>query len=41
MYNHKEIEQEIIEFWKKNNIYQKNKEKNKGKKPFYFLQCNQ
>ena len=38
MYNHKEIEQEIIEFWKKNNIYQKNKEKNKGKKPFYFLQ---
>lgn len=38
MYNHKEIEKEILEFWKKNNIYQKNKDKNKGKEPFYFLQ---
>ena len=26
-----------MEFWKKNNIYEKAKEKNKGKKKFYFL----
>jgi isoleucyl-tRNA synthetase len=38
MYNHKEVEREIAEFWEKNEIYQKNKEKNKNKKPFYFLQ---
>ncbi len=38
MYDHKQVEKEILEFWKKNKIYQKNKEKNKGKKPFYFLQ---
>jgi isoleucyl-tRNA synthetase len=38
MYAHKETEKEILEFWKKNSIYQKNKDKNKGKKPFYFLQ---
>jgi len=38
MYEGKKIEEEVIEFWKKNNIYQKTKDKNKGKKPFYFLQ---
>ena len=30
-------EPEILEFWKKHNIYEKAKEKNKGKKKFYFL----
>jgi isoleucyl-tRNA synthetase len=38
MYDPKKIEQEITEFWKNNQIYEKNKEKNKNKKPFYFLQ---
>lgn len=37
MYNPKEIEKEVLEFWDKNKIYQKAKSKNKGKKPFYFL----
>ncbi len=31
------LEPEILEFWKKNNVYEKAKEKNKGKKKFYFL----
>jgi len=30
-------EPEMLEFWKKHNIYQKAREKNKGKKKFYFL----
>jgi len=30
-------ELEILEFWKKNDIYEKSKEKNKGKNKFYFL----
>jgi len=30
-------EPEILEFWKKNSIYEKAKEKNRGKKKFYFL----
>ena len=30
-------EPEILEFWKKNSIYEKAKEKNKGKQKFYFL----
>ena len=30
-------EPEILEFWKKHNIYENAKEKNKGKKNFYFL----
>ena len=34
-YNPIELEKEIMEFWKKNKIYQKSK--NKGKKQFYFL----
>ena len=38
MYDHNKVEKEIVEFWKKSSIYSKNKEKNKGKKPFYFLQ---
>ena len=37
MYDFKAIEQEILEFWKQNNIYQKVKERNKGKKSFYYL----
>jgi len=32
-----EIEKEILDFWEKNKIYPKAKEKNKGKKSFYFL----
>ena len=38
MYDAKKIEEEVLDFWKKNKIYQKSKDKNKGKKPFYFLQ---
>jgi len=34
----KEIEKEILDFWKENKIYEKSKEKNKKGKPFYFLQ---
>ncbi|MCS7135063.1 MAG: isoleucine--tRNA ligase [Candidatus Aenigmarchaeota archaeon] len=33
----KELEESIKEFWKKNNIPEKVREKNKGKKKFYFL----
>lgn len=36
MYDHKKIEQEIREFWEKEKIYKKIKEKNTDKKPFYF-----
>jgi len=36
-YNPLETEKEILEFWKKNKIYDKCKAKNKGKKPYYFL----
>ena len=38
MYDPQKIEEEIIEFWKKNNIYQIVRDSTKGKKPFYFLQ---
>src|SRR3989344_8117785 len=38
MYNLIKTEQEVLDFWKESNIYHKNKQKNKGKKPFYFLQ---
>ncbi|MFH1376165.1 MAG: isoleucine--tRNA ligase [Candidatus Woesearchaeota archaeon] len=38
MYEAKKTEEEIVEFWKKNQIYKKVKDQNKGKKPFYFLQ---
>ncbi len=36
-YDATKLEPEILEFWKKNNIYEKAKEKNKGKQKFYFL----
>lgn len=36
-YDPKIVEQEVLDFWSKNKIYQKAKDKNKGKKPFYFL----
>jgi isoleucyl-tRNA synthetase len=36
MYDHRKSEKEVLEFWKKNGIYQKTKEKNKGKETFYF-----
>ncbi|MFH1823215.1 MAG: isoleucine--tRNA ligase [archaeon] len=38
MYNPKEIETEILEFWNQKKIYPKAKTKNKGGKKFYFLQ---
>jgi isoleucyl-tRNA synthetase len=38
MYNFKESEPEILEFWKKQKIYEKRKEKNKKGKKYYFLQ---
>ncbi len=36
MYDHKKIETEILEFWEKEKIYEKSKEKNKFSQPFYF-----
>ncbi len=36
-YDATKLEPEILEFWKKNSIYEKAKEKNAGKKKFYFL----
>ncbi len=38
MIDFKQTEKEILEFWEKNNIYQKVKEKNKDGEKFYFLQ---
>ncbi len=38
MYNHKEIEKEILEFWNKDKIYDKLKKRNSKGKKFYFLQ---
>ena len=38
MYDPNKVEEEIVDFWKKNNIYKKVRESTKGKKPFYFLQ---
>lgn len=37
MYNPNHIEQEILEFWKKNDIFQKLRSKNHGKKPWSFI----
>ena len=37
MYNFKETEKNVTEFWQKKETYKKVKEKNKGKKPFYYL----
>ncbi len=36
-YDFKAVEEEILDFWKKNEIYSKVKAKGKGKKHFYFL----
>lgn len=36
-YDALKIEPEILEFWKKSHVYQKAKEKNKGREKFYFL----
>ncbi len=36
-YNFKDIEESTLKFWNKNNIYQKAKDKNKGKQKYYFL----
>ncbi|MBI2542057.1 isoleucine--tRNA ligase [Candidatus Woesearchaeota archaeon] len=36
-YEATKLEPEILEFWKKHEIYRKAKEKNKGKQKFYFL----
>src|SRR3989338_4370330 len=36
-YDALKIEPEIMEFWKAHDIYKKAKERNKGKKKFYFL----
>jgi isoleucyl-tRNA synthetase len=36
MYDHRKIEKEVLEFWKKNGIYEKAKERNSGNEPFYF-----
>jgi len=36
-YNPLELEPEILKFWKDEGVYEKAKEKNKGKKKFYFL----
>ena len=37
MLNLVDIEKEIIEFWRKNNIYEKAKKLVRGKESFYFL----
>ena len=37
MYNIQEIEKEVLDFWKKNKIFDKLRKKNKGKKKFSFL----
>lgn len=37
MYNPQKIEREVEEKWKKNDIPKKSREKNKGKKKFYFI----
>ena len=36
MYDHRKVEKEMLEFWEKNGIYQKAKERNRGKETFYF-----
>ncbi|MBS3176036.1 isoleucine--tRNA ligase [Candidatus Woesearchaeota archaeon] len=37
-YDEKKLEPEILAFWDTNKIYQKAKEKNKGKESYYFLE---
>jgi isoleucyl-tRNA synthetase len=36
MYDHRTVEKEILEFWKKNKIYEKAKTRNAGRETFYF-----
>jgi isoleucyl-tRNA synthetase len=36
MYDHRKVEKEILEFWAKNDIYNKAKAANAGKETFYF-----
>jgi len=36
MYDHKTVEKEILDFWKKDGIYEKSKKANIGCEPFYF-----
>ncbi|MFN7991284.1 MAG: isoleucine--tRNA ligase [Candidatus Micrarchaeia archaeon] len=36
MYDHRQVEKEVLGFWEKNGIYGKAKEKNAGKETFYF-----
>jgi isoleucyl-tRNA synthetase len=38
MIDFKELEEEMLKFWKEKKIYKKSKEKNKNGKKFYFLQ---
>ncbi|MBL7148298.1 MAG: isoleucine--tRNA ligase [Nanoarchaeota archaeon] len=38
MYNFKDTEKQVLEFWNKNKIYSKLKKRNSKGKPFYFLQ---
>ncbi len=38
MYEANKVEEEVLKFWKDNNIYKKTRDKNKENKPFYFLQ---
>ncbi len=38
MYDSKEVEENVLKFWKDKDIYKKTRDRNKGKKPFYFLQ---
>jgi isoleucyl-tRNA synthetase len=38
MQDFKQIEEDILKFWDKNNIYEKSKKKNEKGKKFYFLQ---
>jgi isoleucyl-tRNA synthetase len=38
MYNPNKVEKEILEYWKKKDIYKKVRASTKGNKPFYFLQ---
>ena len=37
MYDHQKIEQQILDFWEKNKIFQKLMKKNKGNKPFSLI----
>jgi isoleucyl-tRNA synthetase len=36
MYDHKKVEKEVLDFWQKNDIYNKSKANNNGNETFYF-----